>query len=330
MIKVYFGKDPGFSQHTALKDLKKSLSGPEYAQLVRLDGYKDPVSYIVESCQTISLFCPHKTVLVSNAYFFMETKSKKGSLKESDQNYEMLEHYLLNPSPETDLYFVVPGEISRTGSPNKALSSPMVTMVSCDLPSNDDYIMLAYSKAKEEHKDIDREAAALLLERTKGDYLAFVNNLDKLFTYTNKVMKTDVEELVHRPLEDNVFSIVSYLVKGRTKEAISAYEDLKNNGTDVLSLLPIFASQFNKMAMIRYLTDRDYKKEEIMKELKVSKGQVYYAQSDCKNLTFRTLIKIMNDLSLMEKDIKLNLDDSDNKMMLFLLLFQRNYLRQRY
>ena len=193
MIKVYFGKDPGFSQHTALKDLKKSLSGPEYAQLVRLDGYKDPVSYIVESCQTISLFCPHKTVLVSNAYFFMETKSKKGSLKESDQNYEMLEHYLLNPSPETDLYFVVPGEISRTGSPNKALSSPMVTMVSCDLPSNDDYIMLAYSKAKEEHKDIDREAAALLLERTKGDYLAFVNNLDKCVNRTVQVIANRTE-----------------------------------------------------------------------------------------------------------------------------------------
>ncbi len=329
MIKVYFGKDPGFSKHTALKELKKSLSAQDYAQVVQLDGFKDPVSYIVESCQTISLFCPHKTVLVSNAYFFLETKSKKGSLKESEQNYEMLERYMMNPSSETDLYFVVPGDISRTGSPNKALSSPMVTLVACDIPSDDDYIMLAYRVAKEEKKDIDREAAALLLERTKGDYLSFMNNLDKLFTYTKQVKKIDVEELVYRPLEDNVFSIVSFLVKGRSKEAIAAYEDLKNNGTDVLSLLPIFASQFSKMAMIRYLSDRDYRKEEIMKELKVSKGQVYYALTDAKNLTFRALIKIMSDLSLMEKNIKLNLDDADSRMMMFLLLFKRNYLQQR-
>lgn len=329
MVKVYFGKDPGYSKHTALKELKKNLSAQDYAAVVQLDGYKDPVSFIVESCQTISLFCPHKTVLVSNAYFFMETKSKKGTLKESEQNYELLERYLMNPSSETDLCFVVPGDISRTGSPNKALSSPMVTLVACDVPSNDDYVMLAYRIAKEEKKDIDREAAALLLERTKGDYLSFMNNLDKLFTYTNQVRKTDVEELVYRPLEDNVFSIVSFLVKGKSKEAIAAYEDLKNNGTEVLSLLPIFASQFSKMAMIRYLSDRDYRREEIMKELKVSKGAVYYALSDAKNLTFRCLIKIMSDLSFMEKDIKLNLDDADTKMMMFLLLFKRNYLMQR-
>ncbi len=329
MVKVYFGKDPGYSKHTALKELKKTLSAQDYAAIVQLDGYKDPVSFIVESCQTISLFCPHKTVLVSNAYFFMETKSKKGTLKESEQNYELLERYLMNPSSETDLYFVVPGDISRTGSPNKALSSPMVTLVACDIPSNDDYIMLAYRIAKEEKKDIDREAAALLLERTKGDYLSFMNNLDKLFSYTNQVRKSDVEELVYRPLEDNVFSIVSFLVKGKSKEAISAYEDLKNNGTEALSLLPIFASQFSKMAMIRYLSDRDYRREEIMKELKVSKGAVYYALNDAKNLTFRALVKIMSDLSLMEKDIKLNLDDADTKMMMFLLLFKRNYLMKR-
>lgn len=97
----------------------------------------------------------------------------------------------------------------------------------------------------------------------------------------------------------------------------------------MLSLLPIFASQFSKMALIRYLSDRDYRKEEIMKELKVSKGQVYYALNDAKNLTFRALIKIMSDLSLMEKSIKLNLDDADSRMMLFLLLFKRNYLQHR-
>lgn len=327
MVKVYFGPDTGYSYHIASKDLKKSLNALDFGKVERLDGYKDSVSYIVESCQTISLFCPHKTILVSNAYFFTDTKNKKGSLKESDQNYPVLEDYLMNPSPETDLYFVVPGPISRTGSPNKALSSPAVTLVSCDIPTDEDYVMLAFRRAKEEKKEIDKDAADLLLKRTKGDYLSFSNNLDKLFCYTDHVMKVDVEEMVYRPLEDNVFSIVSYLMKGKTNEAVRAYEELKKNGTDILSLLPIFASQFNRMALVKYMTASGYPKDAIVKELRVSPGMLYYTQRDVRNIPMYVFINAMSGLFEVEKNIKINLDDTDTRMESYLLLFSRNYLR---
>lgn len=329
MVKVFFSKDPGFAYHSAIKELKKNLDSVSYSEIEKYDGYKDRVSTIVEACQSISLFGDKKTILVSNSYFFTDSKGRKGTIKESEQDYGALEDYLYNPSPDTDLYFVVNGDISKTGSPNKALASPAITLVSCDIPSDDDYIMLAYKVAKDENKDINREAAALLLERTKGDYLSFMNNLEKLFTYTSTVRKTDVEELVYKPLEDKVFSIVTNLIKGQTRDAFRTFSDVRKGGIDSLGLLPIFASQFNRMALIKYLSQKHMRNEEMASELGMKSGAIYYALKDIRNISFETLIDIMSDLSLIEKDIKLKNDDQNLRMELFVLTFERTYLRTR-
>ena len=334
MVKVFAGKDSGYTYHRVLKELEeiRKRNSQEYAQIERMDGYKTPVSFIVESCQTISLFCEKKTVVVSNAYFFMDSKTRKGSIKESEQDYKALEDYLLNPSSLCDTYFVVPGEISTVGSPNKVLTSPSITRISCDPPKDDDYVMLAYKVAKEEHKDIDRDAAQLLLDRTKGDYLAFMNNMNKLFTYTDHVMKNDVEELVYRPLEDRIYLIASNLIKGNVKETIQVYEDLKKSGAQAGKLIPSLATQFNKFALIKYLNRKGYSENEIASELKMrSSGQVHYTLQDCKNLTFSDLVNILADLSDVERDIRAELDDEDTRLLMFFLMFKRKYLmRGRY
>lgn len=327
MVKIFYGKDPGFNTHTIYRELKKTLNAVELQSVEKYDGYKDSVASIVQACQSLSLFDEKKTIVVSNAYFFLDPKSRKGSIKESEQDYASLEDYMMNPSPDTDLYISVPGEVVKSGSPNKALSSPAVTLISCELPSDDDYIMLAYRRAKEENKDIDREAAALLLERTKGDYLSFMNNLDKLFTYTNKVRAVDVEELVYRPLEENVFRIVSELVKGNLKEALHIYQDLRNGGSEPLELMPVFASQFNNMALIKFLARKGLAKDEIAKELGVKPGVVYYSLRDIRMLSFFQFVSILNELALIEKDIKMNQDDGDILLSLFFATFAKKYLR---
>ena len=258
----------------------------------------------------------------------MDSKTRKGSIKESAQDYAGLEDYLLNPSEDTDVFFVVPGDVAKTGSPNKSLSSPTVSLVCADIPSDNDMILYAYQRAKEEQCDINREVAALLLERTKGDFLAFENNLNKLFTYTKNVVVQDVIELVYRPLEDNIFSIVSLLVKGEVSKALHVYQDLTMKGYDALSLLPVFASQFSNMAQVKALAEEGLKKDDIAQELSLKPGVVYYALKDSASLSFVTLLSVLKDLGQIEKDIKINQDDGDLKMTLFIAQFAKTYLRR--
>ena len=328
MIKVFFGKDPGYTSHLAHKEWEKLLKANGNPNFEVYDGFQNPVSELLDSFQSMSIFEEKKFVFVSNAYFFMDSKTRKGSIKESAQDYAGLEDYLLNPSEDTDVFFVVPGDVAKTGSPNKALSSPTVSLVCADIPSDNDMILYAYQRAKEEQCDINREAAALLLERTKGDFLAFENNLNKLFTYTKNVVVQDVIELVYRPLEDNIFSIVSLLVKGEVSKALHVYQDLTMKGYDALSLLPVFASQFSNMAQVKALAEEGLKKDDIAQELSLKPGVVYYALKDSASLSFVTLLSVLKDLGQIEKDIKINQDDGDLKMTLFIAQFSKTYLRR--
>ena len=81
------------------------------------------------------------------------------------------------------------------------------------------------------------------------------------------------------------------------------------------------------MALIKNLHQKGFSKDEIAKELGMKPGVVYYNLRDVKALTFYTLVRIMNALSLIEKDIKINQDDGDVRLMLFITLFSKNYLR---
>lgn len=328
MVKVFFGKDQGYTSYRARTALKKILNSEEYESMERFDAYKDSLSSVLEAVFSISLFQPKKTILVSNCYFFQDQAKKiKGVDKENPKYYPDLENLLLNPPENSDVFFVVPGDISRSGSPNKALSSPAIELVSCDLPSADDYVMLAYKLAKEENKDIDKEAAQLLYERTKGDYLSFKNNIDKLFAYTDRVRRADVEELVYRPLEDKVYTIASNLVKGNTSLALRAYQELRKNGNDALGLLPVFASQFSFMALVKYLSQKRMSRNEIASELSATPGRVYHTLMDVTRFSYDDLINILSDLFGIEKDIKLNLDDADYLLELFIIGFRKKYQR---
>lgn len=328
MVKVFFGEDYGYTLHCALKELKKNLNSEEFTNIEKFDAYKDTITNIVSSCESISLFIEKKTVVVYNAYFFGDSKTRKSPVQNTEKDFKLLEGYLNCPSSDTDLYFIVPSIIVKTGSPNVALCSPGVILQSCTIPSKDDYILLSYKIAKEQNKDIDKEASDLLYERTKGDYLAFMNNLNKLFCYTNKVKESDVEELVYRPLEDKAYLVVSSLIKGDINQALKIYRDLDKGGFDSILLLSAFATQINNLAMIKYLSTRGYSKEDIANEMKVKPGKVYYTLKDLNNIPYETLLTILSDISLMEKDIKINLDDPKMRVELFITLFGKKYLRK--
>ena len=333
MLLIYYGQDSGYTTHRALKDIKKALSEQELKELIRFDGYKDSVPTVMEDCSSISLFGEKKTVLFTNCYFLSSTREKKVPFKDSDQHsYQEFLQYLEEPSPDTDLYMVVDGMLDKSSKLGKAIiESAEAKLVSCELPSPADFEMYAYKIAKERNKEIDKEGAKMLVERTKGDYLLFMNNLEKLLTYTDKVRAMDVEELVYQPLEDNAFTLVSSLLQKKTKAALKTYSDLRKGGYDPLMILPTFASQFRFYALVKFLSEKGEDKDSIAAQLstktsKVSPGRVYYSLKDSQNLTFMKILSILEDLANMEIHIKHDGDDGDIDLKLFISLFSQKYL----
>ena len=334
MIHVYFGSDSGLNLYRAKEDLKRSYKGEAYQSIIKYDGYKDLVSSILYDCQSSSLFGDEKVILVQNAYFLTKQKAK-GVIKESDQDYDSLITYIKNPDENVDLYLVANDTLDPTSKVVKALKELPASFEDCQKLSLDDYMMLAFKRSKEEGKEIDRDAIQELYNRTQDDFLLFNNELDKVFLCGSKVTVDVVKKLVYKPLNDKVYQITSNLISGNTKEAIAVYEDIRKAGTLPLVVLSALATLFKNTYLIKVLIERGMNNDEISKELtdkssKVSTGKVYYTRRDTKYMTSSTFIDILSELASIEFDVKLNADDADVRLFVFMSMFRNKYLSRKY
>lgn len=334
MISVFFGPDEGLSEAKAKERLLSRNEGRLPDDLIKYDGYKDSVSDLIADCQSLSLFGGRKTILCTNCYYLTETpKTQKGSIKEADQDYDGLASYIKDPSPDTDLIMVANGPLGAKNSLVQALKDIAADFNNCYLLNEEDYVSFAFREAKDQNKTIDRNAALMLYERSNNDYLTFVNSLKKVLLYSDKVDISVVAKLVIKPLEDNIFEIVSSLVRGDTKKALKTYQDLREAGNIPLSILPAMVSQFRFMALVKYLIEEGYGDDSIAKELsgkgvRINPKRLYYTRKDTRSFSYHAFVRILNDLGHIEEDVKVSLDDADNRLELFIALFNKNYLNK--
>ena len=318
MVFLYHGRDAGLTLHVLKKDMAKK--GEDYLSSTRYDAYRDPVGDVVSDCLSLSLFGDKKVVVLSNCYFLTQAiKSAKGPVKEAEQDYEGL--------------LSVPGLLSPSLELVKELKKAGVSIKECLAPKEEDFLALGYQRAKERNKTIDKAALSLLLSRTGGDYLLFCSYLDLLLTYTDAVRAVDVERLVYKPLEDKSYECVSHLLKGETGKALLSYRNVRAQGTEALLVLLSFVSQFRTMALVLSLNRQGEGNEEIARTLSkkgspVKPGRIYYMLKDMAFLPMESLLSILTDLGDIEEKVKLEKDDPDVLLELFLLDF-RKYRKAR-
>lgn len=336
MVYVFFGEDDGYNRTIALQNIEKNNKEKGITVVNRYDGYNHSVSEILDDLQSISLFSEKKTVIYDHAYFLSSSgKITKGTVKESSQDYEGLIDYLSLPQEEVDLYFLVGGTLDSKSKVLMQLKAINASFHHTSEMSEEDFFAFAFTHCKENNAKIDREGAKLLYLYTSyldgfkrhGNYSLFKNELDKMMLFTDNIFGDTVKELVHQPLEDNVFDIVSSLLSKDTKKALHTYQDIRKGGLDPLQLIPIFSSQLRTFYTAKYLFEKRMSQEEIATELKMTTGRLFYMKKETQFISSNRLLFALSELGNIEKDIKLNADNADDRLLLFINDFSVKYLR---
>lgn len=328
MIYIYFGNDYGQVEHSCFRDLEKV---PSNIEIVRFDAFNNYVQDVVNECTSYSLFQQKKIVIFHHCYFLTSTKTKS-LITESKQRYETLINFSKEKS-DSDLILLVPGQLDNKNKIVASLKETEIIINEVKSFSKDEYINYGKEIAKKQNKEISDDALVILYDRTKrkinykdeGDFLHFNNELNKILEYKDNITKDDVNKLIIKPLDDDIFQTVTNLLSKNINLAISSYMQLRMLGYEVLNLLPIFISQFTTYARLRCLVELNKSDVQIMDELKMSNGRLYYSKNSCMFLSFKTFINILNKLYEIEKGIKLYSDDPDTTLLQFLLTFNLNY-----
>ncbi|MCL6636989.1 MAG: DNA polymerase III subunit delta [Alicyclobacillus sp.] len=144
------------------------------------------------------------------------------------------------------------------------------------------------------------------LWRRTGQLSRAMQELLKLQTYTGGQLVTaaDVAELVHPPLEDNVFAWVDAVVRGNPQKALRTLQDVVLSGADPVTLLALTARQVRLLAWVAESIPRGMSQQEIARRTGAHPYAVRVAADQARGLPAQVWLELLPVLADLEYAVK--------------------------
>lgn len=304
-----------------MKIAKSSLNGDiNDFNFVKMDAKEVTYKEILDACLEVPFLDNKKVVVVEDAFFLSNAKSKM------EDDPKGLIKYLKNPTDEVDLIFLVYSDkLNLKSSIYKALEDKVKQLSFTALKEND-WSKYVTQIAKKKNIDIDPLAVKELSKRTLNDRDLLFNELDKLSLYKEHISLNDVISFVSEKIEDSAFSISNALLKGDTALALFSFYDLmKTKSIEPVVLLAMLSTQFRFLFKVKYLKDQGKTLEDIAHELKTSEIRCSISYKNAKAMK-KDISVILDDLYNLEYKIKSGQIDHFLALELYISNFSKNYL----
>lgn len=310
LINVLYGKD-NYLIDAELNKIIKKLD-VEDININRYDLLEVDSDDVLEDLVTISFFSENKVIIVDN---FKELINMNESVLNSWINY------IKKPNPDVFLYIVLNELISEEFTIGKILMqyANLIKVKEIEGKEFNDYI-IKYLSNKE--YNIDIKALDELLLRTNYNLTLIMQELEKLMLYklnSKKIFKEDVENLVSRNLEENIYELTNNLIKGYNSKTIEIYYDLLINNEDPIRIINNVSNRVKQLIHTKLLLNKSYTQDDIIKHFNIKSGQAYYLMKDSKETQMETLENILKKLTELDYDIKTGKIDKKIGFEIFIL-----------
>ena len=285
----------------------------------RLDGRDVLAEDIVFEASMLPIGANRKAVVVEFPYFLMKDKGKNKIDKE--QKYDSMLDFIASYNEEVDLIFLADSlELDEKNEILKAIRKYGTLNL---IPNLDAGKWFDYGRAyfKNNQVSIDADALRELITRVNGDLNSFINESNKLILYKNNINLIDVNLMVSKPLENNIFALTKALFRKDKAAALDILSDLRTNNVEPITLVSMLANQFRLMSQIRYLDSRGLSQASIAKELGLPDFRVRMSLQDSKRLSRQAILDNLNTLYNLDLNIKSGLIDRYYAFELFILNF---------
>lgn len=316
MIYLIYCSQQVMIQKQLEKLIKERLPLVNDFSLNYFDCEETPLQEIVESIRTLPFMVDKKLVVVKNSFFLSSDISKNQTKINPD--FECIKNYLNNPVDFCDVIFTLEqGSIDEKTELAKLFRKKVEIIAIKDVEKKDWPTVVKKMFVKRE-TDISDDALEEFLSRCGTNLDSIINYVDILTTYSNKITKKDVEALVARPLEDNVFGIAEAILSKSPNVALKIYRDLVLTGEDPIRLLPIMANQLRFVYQVGYLSEKNFREHEIVSELKCSPYRVTLALRRINSIDYKEILNLLDSLALLDLQSKSGLIDKYQGFELFI------------
>ena len=169
---------------------------------------------------------------------------------------------------------------------------------------------------------LDRRAIDVFLRLTDLDLSKMMGELEKLVLYgqnQSKITASEVEQLVPKTLEHNIFDMTQYILAGKTDQTLRLFEDLVTQGEEIIKINAILLSQLRLYLQTKFLVKIGYQQANIAETLKIHPYRVKLAMQEARKYDEQKLVRLFDQLVEMDYQIKTGQIEKALSFQLFVL-----------
>lgn len=275
--------------------LQEILKKNRDAEVVHYDLLEVPIERLVEDLDTYNFLAEKKIVVGHNASFLSSEKTK-GTIQ---HNLEKLEKYIENPNLENILILVCDSLDKR-----KKISSVLTKKATIIETLTDIHTLL---KQKLEDYQMSDRTENKLLEFCRDDYERVFHELDKLKLYKLEdkvIMEEDIDAIVMKSMDDNIFHLVDSILTGNKKYAFTLYHDFLLHGEQIVNIIRILSNKIRLIYQVKVLLQSGNSDQTISRLLKVHEYPIKLAREASYRYSETVLLEKLEKLADLDLEIK--------------------------
>ncbi|MDR0691357.1 MAG: DNA polymerase III subunit delta [Streptococcaceae bacterium] len=302
--------------------LKKTVlsDAEDEVNFITLDGKVIAFSKIMEEAQTLPFFGEKRLLFVENAWFLTSEK-----VSGVEFVLEMLIDYINQPLMSTVLVFLTPNSLDGKKKVVKLLKK-QATIVDISPANERDVRSYLDNELKQNNFQIDSDALNLLILLNDRNGKTFdlskaLSDLSTLMLYKSKekiITKQDVETVVPKNLEYNIFDLSRYILNGEAEKALRLFSEILLQGKEVIVVNAILLSQIRLFLQVKILSEQGCLQGEMAKILNINSYRVKLAYDQMKSFSLPLLTKIFDEL--VENDYKMKTGAMEKELLFQLSL----------
>lgn len=288
----------------------------------RYDMETTPIATALDDAMAAPFFGKRRLVLV-NKPFFLTNERGKGKI---DHDIPGLLAYLQHPEPSTTLVFLAPYE--KLDGRKKIVKELKKSAVVVDAAPLDE--RKARQQIVRELKaagfSIGQAAMDELVQRTNADYGLMKANVEKLkiLAYQEKhIDSAMVQNLVPQSLDENVFDLVTAVLRHDQPRSLSLYQQLLAGQQQPLQINAVLVSQFRLLIQLKVLAHRGLSQGSMASQLNVHPYRVKLGLRTVRQFSMTALENAYLGLINIERSLKTTQRDPELLFQLFMLKYSQ-------
>lgn len=286
----------------------------------QFDLEEESVDDLLDEAESMPFFGDYRLVFADHPAFL--TAEKKSHTPE--HNLDRMANYLKDPAATTILVFFADyDKLDQRKKVSKYLKKYGETIDTQPLNEAQVRRFLQQTLTNAEIR-MDRKAFELFIRLTKANLSKAMKELDKLILFASQskhISVTDIENLLPKTLEDNIFDLTNNVLNKKTSQALQLYQDLLIQGEETIKINAILLSQIRLYLQTALLVKDGYQQGKIVQILKVHPYRVKLAMQEVRHIELTTLIDLYDEL--IENDYKIKTGQMDKEFLFELFLLKR-------